>query len=68
MYRIEREGNDLHLVDADEERIPCKLEPELASWLRNGDLVRAEVDPEGRIERAAYYPPQAACALGLETD
>ena len=68
LYRIEREGQDVRLVDADDERIPCQLEPEQASWLRSGDLVRAELGAEGRLERAAYYPPQAAQALGLEQD
>lgn len=63
VFRVEREAGGLELVDREGERYACQLDPECASWLRSGDLLRTDQAAAGRVTRAALYPPEAVRAL-----
>lgn len=41
-----------------------EIDPELAHWLRAGDLLRARVHDDGRVAVYCCYPPEARALLG----
>ena len=60
-------GGDVDLEDTlSGERRAAHIEPELARWLRAGDLVRGTLNGDGRLAPYRCYPGDAAALLDRE--